>query len=175
MMEATMNHLQEFAKIETEDEAIRFCKRVSSREIQSPLSKSQWVEIIEKQAEANVTDPALSKQQRFAKYLDTEVGRALFAAAKATPAGGAASAAARHVDFVKTAGTLDGDDYIAKRAELDGPASAKMHALAIDYQRTRGNSYAQAYSYVYGHSDNEGLRNAVKNEHLSRAMASVTG
>jgi len=52
-----------------------------------------------------------------------------------------------------------------------GPAHRQMHSLAIDYQRSRGNTYEQAYAHVYSHRDNADLREKVKAEHLSNAMA----
>jgi hypothetical protein len=55
----------------------------------------------------------------------------------------------------------------------EGEPSAKMHSLAVDYQRKRGNSYTQAYAHVYDHRDNQALRNPVKNEHMSRTLATV--
>lgn len=67
--QATMTPLQEFTKIETDAEAIRFAKRVSSREIESPLSNSEWIKLIELQAEGNFTDPKLWPAQKFARYL----------------------------------------------------------------------------------------------------------
>jgi hypothetical protein len=160
-----MTPLQELAKIETDDQAIRFAKRVASGAIENPLSKSAWFELITAQAVANFPDPKLSAEQKFSKYIDTLTGHAVFQVAKATR-----EEVNRHIDFVKTAASLEGDEYFAKRA---GPASAKMHPLAVDYQRKRGNSYQRAYSYVYGRRDNEALRNQVKAEHLTRTLAAV--
>ena|GEM_PF-4950413 len=165
-----MTPLQEFTKIETDAEAIRFAKRVSSREIESPLSKSEWIKLIELQAEGNFTDPKLSSAQKFARYLDTPVGRELFWAAKAAPNEGAPSVS-RQADFIAKAANLDGDDYIAKAAEMKGEAHARMHALAIDHQRATGKPYARAYAHVYSAPENEELRNKVKSEHLSATLS----
>ena len=168
--QAAMTPLQEFTKIETDAEAIRFAKRVSSREIESPLSKSEWIKLIELQAEGNFTDPKLSSAQKFARYLDTPVGRELFWAAKAAPNEGAPSVS-RQADFIAKAANLDGDDYIAKAAEMKGEAHARMHALAIDHQRATGKPYARAYAHVYSAPENEELRNKVKSEHLSATLS----
>jgi hypothetical protein len=48
-----------------------------------------------------------------------------------------------------------------------------MHALAVDHMRARGNSYAQAYSHVYGAAENATLRNKVKAEHLAATLRGV--
>ena len=62
----------------------------------------------------------------------------------------------------------------AELAEIRGPNHAKMHSLAIDYQRAHaGVSYAASYSYLYNRPENEGLRNAIKNEHLRSTMGQV--
>jgi hypothetical protein len=72
------------SKIQTSEGATAFAKLVSSREIESPLSKSEWVALIQFQADAN-GDPKLSKQQRFSKYLDTPIGRELYFACQVAP------------------------------------------------------------------------------------------
>jgi hypothetical protein len=126
--------------------------------------------IIEAQAEAN-GDPAISKQRNFAKYIDSDVGKELFWAMKATPADGVADAAERHVDFIKTAADLDTEDYVAKRAELDGENHARLHSMAVDMQRGKpGLSYEMAFSRVYTDSKNRKIADGAKAEHLSRAL-----
>jgi hypothetical protein len=62
-----MAPLQELSKIETDEQAIRFAKRVAAGEIENPLSKSAWFEFITAQAVANFPDPRLSAEQKFSK------------------------------------------------------------------------------------------------------------
>jgi hypothetical protein len=66
MMEAAMNAREAYAKLSTEEGAIEICKLVSTRQIESPFSKEEWVELIQYQADANFPDPKLSKQQNSA-------------------------------------------------------------------------------------------------------------
>ena len=155
--------MQECQKIATDEQAVQFCKRVSSGEIKAPFSKATWIELIEFQAAANFPDPALSKQQKFSKYLGTPVGLALYRASKAAPAEAAASAADRHVDFLKSAEKLDGADYAKARAELDGPNHARLHSMAIQMQREQsGMSYAHAFSRVFTDPAHATLANGAK-------------
>jgi hypothetical protein len=146
-----------FFKISTEAGAVSFAKLVSARKIESPLSKAEWIELITAQAEANFTDPALSKQQKFTKYLETDTGKELFWA------------------VTKAAGIHSTEcvAYQKARAEMDGPASAKMHSLAVDRMRETGHTYERAYSHVYGHENNQGLREQVKGEHMQATLAGV--
>jgi hypothetical protein len=60
----------------------------------------------------------------------------------------------------------------AEIAESYGPAHAKMHSMAVDHQRAHaGQSYASAYSYLYSHPQNVGLREKVKAEHMKATMS----
>ena len=66
-------------------------------------------------------------------------------------------------------------DPLAKAAEIAehlGPNHAKLHSMAVDHQRAHaGMSYQSAYSYLYAKPENQGLRNAVKAEHMRATMA----
>jgi hypothetical protein len=62
----------------------------------------------------------------------------------------------------------------AELAEIRGPAHARLHSMAVDHQRAHaGQSYASAYAYLYGKSENVSLRNAVKAEHMKATMAGL--
>jgi hypothetical protein len=64
----------------------------------------------------------------------------------------------------------------AELAEIRGPAHAKLHSMAIDYQRAHaGVSYSSAYSHEYIRPENASLREKIKNEHLSATMAGLGG
>jgi hypothetical protein len=59
-------------------------------------------------------------------------------------------------------------------AKLVGPAHAKMHSLAVDHQRANPRlSYEAAYSRMYTHPENAGLRAGINREHLGASMAAV--
>jgi hypothetical protein len=61
-------------------------------------------------------------------------------------------------------------------AKLLGPAHAKMHSQAVDHQRANPRlSYEAAYSRMYTHADNAGLRAEINREHLGASMAAVRG
>ena len=79
-----ISNLEALSKISTESGALEFAKLVSSRAIESPLSKAQWIDLIEFQADTN-GDPKLSKAQRFSRYIDSEIGKELYFACKAAP------------------------------------------------------------------------------------------
>jgi hypothetical protein len=50
-----------------------------------------------------------------------------------------------------------------------------MHAKAVEYQRTRGNSYEAAFAHVYGAPENQALRAKVQAEHLAATMRGLPG
>jgi hypothetical protein len=61
-------------------------------------------------------------------------------------------------------------------AKLLGPAHAKMHSMAIDFQRANPrHSYESAYSRVYSAPENASLRAEINREHLGASMAAVHG
>jgi hypothetical protein len=61
-------------------------------------------------------------------------------------------------------------------AKLLGPAHAKMHSMAIDFQRANPrHSYESAYSRVYSAPENTSLRAEINREHLGTSMAAVHG
>jgi hypothetical protein len=55
-----------------------------------------------------------------------------------------------------------------------GPAHAKMHSMAIDFQRANPrHSYESAYSRVYSAPENASLRAEINREHLAASMGAV--
>jgi hypothetical protein len=61
-------------------------------------------------------------------------------------------------------------------AKLLGPAHAKIHSQAVDHQRANPRlSYEAAYSRMYTHADNAGLRAEINREHLAASMGAVRG
>jgi hypothetical protein len=159
-----MNAREAFAKISTDAGAISLAKLIQTGRIENPFDREQWDALLAYQAAANFPD--CSKAQAFSRYLDTEVGRQMFWASKCAPA-------AKEY-LAKAAGPADPLADLQKAdAEVRGPAHAEMHSKAIDYQRTRGNSYSQAYAHVYSHADNAALRRKVQSEHLGSTMAGL--
>jgi hypothetical protein len=64
---------------------------------------------------------------------------------------------------------------VALAQTFHGPASAKLHSMAIDEQRADPRaSYAGAYARIYTDPKNEALRNAAKDEHM-RVMLGLSG
>jgi hypothetical protein len=119
--------LESYVSPETVEGAIEFAKLVSTRQIESPLTKAEWVELIQFQADSNIKDPKLSKQQKFSKYIDTEVGRELYWASKAAPG--------REVE------QADADSYIAdvRHPGLRKAAYAGEGIGDVGLGRYRGN------------------------------------
>jgi hypothetical protein len=64
----------------------------------------------------------------------------------------------------------------ADMAGLLGPAHARMHSMAVDHQRANPRlSYEAAYSRMYTHPENVGLRAEINREHLGASMGAVRG
>ena len=64
----------------------------------------------------------------------------------------------------------------AAMAEHLGPGHARMHSMAVDHQRANPRlSYENAYSRMYTHPENAGLRAEINREHLGASMAAVRG
>ena len=117
----------------------------------------------------NIRNDNETEAQAYTRAItQTEIGKLLFAAhqnaplIKVAPASGFAGAGEP-----KAPGDTPEKEM---GLGLIGPAHKEMHALAIDYQRSRGNTYAAAYSHVYSHSDNAPLREKVRAEHLASVM-----
>jgi hypothetical protein len=71
------------------------------------------------------------------------------------------------IPVAKAAAPYDPLQKSAELAEIRGPAHAKLHSMAIDYQRAHaGVSYSSAYSHEYVRPENASLREKIKNEHL---------
>ena len=106
------------------------------------LRQFDWVYAIQKFADLTFPDK-LTPQQRFSRALDTPEGKLL---AKAMDYAPPPSYEPEPVEKADTG------------SRHAGPASAKMHALAVDRQRSRHIPFAAAYYETYIHADNEALR-----------------
>lgn len=67
---------------------------------------------------------------------------------------------------------VDSPEARAATASI-GPAHAKMHANAVDLQRSRGWAYTHAYSHAY--RENKSLARQVHAEHLAATLAAARG
>ncbi|MGC2222323.1 MAG: hypothetical protein WA624_08125 [Methylocella sp.] len=77
---------------------------------------------------------------------------------------------------VEKAAPYDPLQKAADMAEHLGPAHARLHSMAVDHQRANPRlSYEAAYSRMYTHPENAGLRAEINREHLAASMAAVHG
>lgn len=121
---------------------------------ETPFTKADFVDAI--QARADATLPKLTPAQRFSRCMcDDEIGRLLYKVMNAAP-GSSVRAPVEKAD----AGPRHA-----------GPASAKMHALALDRQRSRAGSFSSAYYETYIDPRNQALREQVKSEEIQRQMS----
>jgi hypothetical protein len=80
------------------------------------------------------------------------------------------------IPVTKAAAPDDPLQKAADVAEFLGPAHARMHSMAVDHQRANPRlSYEAAYSRMYTHPENVGLRAEINREHLGASMAAVHG
>jgi len=121
------------------------------------LEKSDWIVAIQKRADELFPNKP-SPQQRFARALDTDpTAQLLYRACKMAPGS-------------EVRPPIEKEDDGPRHA---GPASAKMHSLAVDRQRSRGIPFFSAYYETYIHPNNQALREQVKSEELERAMSGL--
>ena len=135
------------------------------------VTRASWHKGLQQRAEA-IRKANETPEQAYARaVMHDDIGKLLFrghqnaSLLKSAPASGFAGAG-------EPKGVADSPEK-EMGLGLIGPAHKEMHALAIDHQRARGNTYAQAYSHVYSHRDNEALRNRVKAEHLAMVSKST--
>ena len=126
-----MNAREAFLKIETDEGAIAFAKMVSHREVESPLSKAQWIELIQFQADANIRDPKFSKQQRFSKYIDTEIGKEIYWASKAAKGTEVESADKAVSTPMSVISDSSRDAYLAAARALEGGRAGPKRCARI--------------------------------------------
>jgi hypothetical protein len=78
------------------------------------------------------------------------------------------------IPVAKEAPAYDPLQKSAELAAIRGPGHARMHSKTVDYMRAHaGVGYSSAYSHEYTRPENAGLREKIKNEHLSATMAGV--
>ena len=153
--------MTDFEKIIRDHESLvlDFAKRQVEGE-RTGLEKHDYLAAIEGRA-AKLRADGESKEQSFTKMIvDDEIGRILYKAMKIAPG-----------QEVKPA-PQPAPPSPEAAANLLGPAHAKMHSQAIDHQRANPRlSYESAYSRMYTHPDNAGLRAEINREHLAASMA----
>lgn len=118
----------------TEQEVIAIAKRVSSREIESPITKADWLAVLKEYASDAFPDPGLSEAQKFSKALDTEIGKELFWASKAAPRQVAASSSSEIAD------ERYGRTLTLEEARALGPASQRERRFSVSLRGDRGPS-----------------------------------
>ena len=155
----------EFQKILPSDESIVMFAKIAVNQGRSPgLEKNEFYDAIMKRAEGLRVDGE-SSQKSFVKAItEDETGRLLYQAMKIAP-GAEVKPAPQPAPPSREA-----------EAKLLGPAHARLHSQAVDHQRANPRlSYESAYSRMYTHPENAGLRAEINREHLAASMAAVQG
>ena len=157
--------MADFEKIIRDHESLvlDFAKRQVEGE-RTGLEKHDYLAAIEGRA-AKLRADGESKEQAFTKVItEDETGKLLFKALKRAP-GSEVKPAPQPAPPSPEAG-----------ANLLGPAHARLHSQAVDHQRANPRlRYESAYSRMYTHPDNAGLRAEINREHLGASMAAVRG
>jgi hypothetical protein len=157
--------MADFEKIIRDHEilVLDFAKRQVDGE-RTGLEKHDCLAAIEGRAAKLRTDGE-SKEQSFTKTIvEDEIGRLLYKALKSAPGA--------EVKPAPQPATPSPEEA----AKLLGPAHARMHSQAVDHQRANPRlSYEAAYSRMYTHADNAGLRAEINREHLGASMAAAHG
>jgi hypothetical protein len=155
----------EFQNVRPADSSIVMFAKIAVNQGRSPgLEKDAFYDAIVKRAEELRADGE-SQQQAFARTItEDETGGLLYRAMKIAPGSEVKPAPQPAPPSPEAA------------AKLLGPAHAKMHSQAVDHQRANPRlSYEAAYSRMYTHADNAGLRAEINQEHLAASMAAVHG
>jgi len=155
----------EFQKVLPSDESIVMFAKIAVNQGRSPgIEKHDFYDAIVKRAAALRADGE-SQQQAFTKAItDGETGRLLYKAMQIAP-GAEVKPAPQPAPPSREAA-----------AQLLGPAHARLHSQAVDHQRANPRlSYESAYSRMYTHPENAGLRAKINREHLAASMAAVHG
>jgi hypothetical protein len=157
--------MTDFEKIIRDHEVLvlDFAKRQVEGE-RTGLEKHDYLAAIENRATKLRADGE-SKEQSFTKTIvEDEIGKLLYKALKRAPG-----------SEVKPAPQPSPPSREAAAALL-GPAHARLHSQAVDHQRANPRlSYESAYSRMYTHPENAGLRAEINREHLAASMAAVHG
>jgi hypothetical protein len=155
----------EFQKILPSDPSIVMFAKIAVNQGRSPgIEKHGFYDAIMKRANDLRADGE-SQQQAFTKTItDDPTGQLLYQAMKIAPGS----------EVKPTPQPAPPSPEAA--AKLAGPGHARMHSMAVDFQRANPrHSYESAYSRVYSAPENSGLRDKVRNEHLGASMAAVSG
>ena len=155
----------EFQKVLPANSSIVMFAKIAVNQGRSPgIEKHDFYDAIVKRAEALRADGE-SPQQAFSKVItDDETGRLLYKAMQIAP-GGELKPVAQPAPPSRE-----------ESAKLLGPAHARLHSQAVDHQRANPRlSYEAAYSRMYTHPENAGLRAEINREHLGASMASLHG
>ena len=155
----------EIQKILPTDSSIVMFAKIAVNQGRSPgIEKHDFYDAIVKRAEALRADGE-SPQKSFVKAItEDETGQLLYQAMKIAPGSEVKPAPQPAPPGPEAA------------ANLLGPAHAKMHSQAVDHQRANSRlSYESAYSRMYTHPDNAGLRAEINREHLAASMVAVQG
>jgi hypothetical protein len=154
--------VENFAKliIDADDSAIVRFAKMQVNGFGTGLEKHDYITALQKRAN-DVYPDRLTPQQKFARCMcDDGIGQLLYKAMKAAPG-----------SEVKPA-----EDAVEDNTRPMSEAEARLHSMAVDHALAHAPmSYQQAYAYLYAHDDNRALRNKIRNEHLSRAMAATHG
>jgi hypothetical protein len=157
--------MTDFEKIIRDHEILvfDFAKRQVGGE-RTGLEKHDYFAAIEGRA-AKLRANGESKEQSFAKTItEDETGKLLYQAMKIAPGSEVKPAPQPAPPSPEAA------------AKLLGPAHARLHSQAVDHQRANPRlSYEAAYSRMYTHPENAGLRAEINREHLAASMAAVQG
>jgi hypothetical protein len=157
--------MTDFEKIIRDHEilVLDFAKRQVEGE-QTGLEKHDYLAAIENRA-TKLRANGESKEQSFTKTIvEDEIGKLLYKALKRAP-GAEVKPAPQPVPPSRE-----------ESARLLGPAHARLHSQAVDHQRANPRlSYESAYSRMYTHPENAGLRAEINREHLAASMAAVHG
>lgn len=141
-----------------------FAKIVVNQGRSPGIEKHDFYDAIVKRAEALRADGE-SPQKSFVKAItENETGRLLYKAMQIAPGSEVKPAPQPAPPSPEAA------------AKLLGPAHARLHSQAVDHQRANPRlSYEAAYSRMYTHPENAGLRAEINREHLAASMAAVHG
>jgi hypothetical protein len=155
----------EFQKVLPADSSIVMFAKIAVNQGRSPgIEKHDFYDAIMKRADELRADGE-SPQKSFVKVItEDETGRLLYKAMQIAP-GAEVKPVAQPTPPSRE-----------ESARLLGSAHAQMHSSAIDLQRRIPRlSYEAAYSRVYTDPSLAGLREKVRNEHLTSSMAAVRG
>jgi hypothetical protein len=140
------------------------------------IDRGPYYKMLDRQALALQSKTGLSYASAFTKVYEDPANRAIRDGALHDHlAQGHDAIFGYRLSAIPVAKATPANDPLRKAAEIAesyGPAHAKMHSMAVDHQRAHaGQSYASAYSYLYTHPQNVGLREKVKAEHMKATMS----